>query len=62
MFLVILLFLVILFYPFRENFLDARSINTLQTKFEDIFVKSNDSIREDRDSYLKLYNALINVK
>jgi len=62
MFLVILLFLVILFYPRTENFLDAKSINTLHTKFDDIFVKSNDSIREDRDSYLKLYNALINVK
>ena len=62
MFLVILLFLVILFYPFRENFLDARSINTLQTKFEDIFVKSNESIREERDRYLKLYTALIKVK
>jgi hypothetical protein len=62
MFLVILLFLVILFYPRTENFLDMRSINTLHTNFDDIFVKSNDSIREDRDSYLKLYNALINVK
>jgi hypothetical protein len=62
MFLVILLFLVILFYPRTENFLDTKSINTLHTKFDDIFVKSNDSIREDRDSYLKLYNALINVK
>jgi hypothetical protein len=62
MFLVILLFLVILFYPRTENFLDMKSINTLHTKFDDIFVKSNDSIREDRDSYLKLYNALINVK
>jgi len=62
MFLVILLFLVILFYPHTENFLDTKSINTLHTNFDDIFVKSNDSIREDRDSYLKLYNALINVK
>jgi hypothetical protein len=62
MFLVIVLFLVILFYPKKESFLDQKSVNKLQTDFENIFVKSNESIREERDSYLKLYNALIKLK
>jgi hypothetical protein len=62
MFLVILLFLVILFYPKKESFLDQKSVNKLQSDFENIFVKSNESIREERDSYLKLYNALIKLK
>jgi hypothetical protein len=62
MFLVIVLFIVILFYPKKESFLDQKSVNKLQSDFEDIFVKSNESIREERDSYLKLYNALIKLK
>jgi hypothetical protein len=62
MFLVIVLFIVILFYPKKESFLDNKSLNKLQTEFENVFVKSNQSIREERDSYLKLYNGLIKVK
>jgi hypothetical protein len=70
MFLVVLLFLVILFYPYREHFsgptlktgLNESALTKLNRDFDDIFEKSTNSIREDRDSYLKLYNALIVVK
>lgn len=62
MFLVILLFLVILFYPYREHFLNELGVTKLNREFDDIFEKSTNSIREERDSYLKLYNALIDVK
>jgi hypothetical protein len=88
MFLVILLFLVILFYPYREHFssksrvkpvkkpikpfkkpvtplkngLKESAITKLNREFDSLFEKSKNAIREDRDSYLKLYNALIVVK
>jgi hypothetical protein len=70
MFLVIVLFLVILFYPYREHFsipplktgLNESALTKLNRDFDDIFEKNTSSIREDRDSYLKLYNALIVVK
>ena len=89
MFLVILLFLVILFYPYREHFssksrvkpvkkpvspfkklftpplkngLKESGITKLNREFDSLFEKSKNAIREDRDSYLKLYNALIDVK
>ena len=76
MFLVILLFLVILFYPYREHFsspslkkpiplktcLNESALTKLNREFDDLFEKSKNAIREDRDSYLKLYNALIDVK
>ena len=62
MFLVILLFLVILFYPYREYFLDNASVNKLQHDFDDVFEKSKNSIRVDFDNYLKLYKDLKDVK
>jgi len=84
MFLVILLFLVILFYPYKEHFsirskgrinsakprlkpetkftLNNSAVTKLNRDFDSVFEKSKDSISLDRDSYLKLYNALIDVK
>ncbi len=62
MFLVILLFLVILFYPYKEHFLNTVALDKLHNDFDDVFNKSSESIREDRYSYINLYNALIKVK
>jgi len=62
MFLVVLLFLVILFYPYKEHFLDTKSVDKLHVDFDDIFEKSSNSIRDDYDNYIKLYKELYDVK
>ena len=60
MFLVVLLFLVIIFYPYTENFVDVPSINKLQSDFDNVFIASHRSIKTDSDSYMLLYNNLNN--
>jgi len=62
MFLVVLLFLVILFYPHKEHFADIKSVKRLQKDFDEIFEDSKSSIMTDSDSYMNLYKELIKVK
>ena len=58
MFLVILLILVIIFYPYKENFVDVPSIKKLHEDFNIIFKRNNNSIHKDYDNYMLLYNNL----
>ena len=60
MFLVILLILVILFYPYKETFVDIPSIKKLHKDFNNVFISSHKSIKDDLDSYMTLYNNLNN--
>ncbi len=58
MFLVILLFLVLLFYSYNENFVDETSIDSLHKDFSKVFELSEKSIRYYNDNYMLLYNNL----
>ena len=58
MFLILLLILVIVFYPYKESFVDIPSIKKLHTDFDIIFKRSNNSINKDYDNYMLLYNNL----
>ena len=58
MFLIILLILVIIFYPYKESFVDLKSIEILHKKFEDTFKASHISIKTERGNYTTLYNNL----
>jgi len=49
-------------HPPLKNGLKESGITKLNREFDSLFEKSKNAIREDRDSYLKLYNALIVVK
>ena len=60
MFLVVLLILVIVFYPYTENFVDIPSIKKLQKDFDNVFTSSHKSINTETDSYMTLYNNLNN--
>ena len=62
MFLVILLFLVLVFYPYHEHFADVASIQSLHNDLDDIFKKNTRSLLTDADNYTKLYNDLSNNK
>jgi hypothetical protein len=58
MFLIILLILVIVFYPYKESFVDVPSIKKLHKDFDIIFKRNNNSIHKDYDNYMLLYNNL----
>lgn len=58
MFLYLLLFLVVLFYPYRENFVDVPSIKKLHDDFDIIFKRNYNSIHKDYDNYMALYTNL----
>ena len=58
MFLVFLLFLVLIFYPYNEGFVDLKSIETLHKKFNDTFKSSHNSIMVERGNYMTLYTNL----
>jgi hypothetical protein len=60
MFLVVLLILVIVFYPYTENFVDIPSIKKLQKDFDNVFTSSHKSIKTEPDNYMFLYNNLNN--
>ena len=60
MFLIILLILVIVFYPYTEHFTDLPSIQKLHDDFDDVFKNNRRSIRDDPDSYMNLYTNLNN--
>lgn len=60
MFLIILLILVIIFYPYTEHFTDLSSIQKLHDEFDVLFKNNTRSIRDDSDSYMNLYTNLNN--